>query len=632
MAASNASERTPLLAGGQSNSDSAVAVDVAPAGPVADAVDLSPADLAAKCRVLERIVAREVPATIGKLDRNSIDVPDRVVQEAFDTAGHAAVFLCLQAMENFISRSEHDLHFRDLRLSRAAYAESLAIELVHVWEDPEELFCRVLARKFVVDADFGKRAVPDSTLTRAARAKPLSALEKAVHYRALMFLSDAFVSECLRSIWYGRLYLQTPSSLVPLYKKVDSSKFGFEALGEERMKIPAYASAGEISMFLLFLGVFTWVVNHRTDAFTAIEIVMYIFSLSYGLNELRQLWTSGLADYFLDFYNMFDAAAVAFFAFSFTFRIFAMNAEGEERDNLNDWSFDLLAVNSIFLWSRTLSIFAQYEFFGIAILITRQMFKDAALFLLLFAVMLVGFSQSFIGLRPDIPYTSSVYLLTKAVMGSPEYGEAEEYSPYLGGALMVFWMTVSGLILLNVLIAIFNSSYAAIVESAGVEFLYTFAVAVCVNVWGSPDDYSFFPPANLVDILVVQPAKLLGIPGADALESFCWNLVTLPQALLVATYESFWSRGPPALWGKELVLRAGATPGAGETDEDLHLDGMEGDLLGLNTSAEPEKEDAVAKLGNEVAEVREQLARMEGLLRKLAGSGGSSASIVPSGV
>lgn len=272
----------------------------------------------------------------------------------------------------------------------------------------------------------------------------------------MMFISDSFVREALQHIWYGRLYLSDPEATVPSYQPVTETHR--ERLPQHRMKIPVYTSAAEIGMFIVFLCVYSWVVNHRTIHMTAIEGIMYVLALSYGLHEVRQVWDAG-TDYFADFYNWFDSSAVFIFACCFATRMLAMESSTrDDRDSWNDWSFDLLSVNAVFLWGRTLSIFSLYEFFGIAMLVTRRMFQDAALFVLLMGVVLIGFSQAFYGLRPDIPLQTSFYLLLKSILGGTDFDSAEEYSPQLGGALMSAYMFAAGLILLNVLIAIFNSS------------------------------------------------------------------------------------------------------------------------------------------------------------------------------
>ena len=346
--------------------------------------------------------------------RDSIDVPDNVVEAALEASGHAGPFLCLVAMERFIAMSTHDLHFKELRLSRAAYAETLAIELVHVFEEPHELFALVLARKFC----FGD-------------ASPISSLEKAVHLRAMMFISDSFVSECIHQIWYGRLYLNEPEDTIPGYH-AGSDKYGFEALGSHRMKMPVYNRTAGIIIFVMFLGIYSVVVNNRTDSADAVEVAMYVMALSFALNEVKEIFESGVL-YLYDFYNYFDFSAVVFFVLSFATRVFAAKADTiEDRDTWNDWSFDLLSVNAIFLWARTLAIFSMYEYFGVAILVTRRMFKDAAIFGLLMAIMLVGFTQAFYGLRPDIPFGTSIYLLIKSILGGTDFdsaeGEADSFS------------------------------------------------------------------------------------------------------------------------------------------------------------------------------------------------------------
>jgi hypothetical protein len=44
------------------------------------------------------------------------------------------------------------------------------------------------------------------------------------------------------------------------------------------------------------------------------------------------------------------------------------------------------------------------------------------------------------------------------------------YHPVYGVPLFMFWLSLAGIVLMNLLIAIFNSSYSRIVEASEVEY------------------------------------------------------------------------------------------------------------------------------------------------------------------
>lgn len=101
------------------------------------------------------------------------------------------------------------------------------------------------------------------------------------------------------------------------------------------------------------------------------------------------------------------------------------------------------------------------------------------------------------------------------------------------------WLTIAGIILMNLLIAIFNTSYSTIVENADVEYEYNYAVRV-LDYALQADDRPFFPPFNLFDV-VLFPFRPFSF--FKPLEGVVWTVITLPFALLIAIYETVF---PPA--------------------------------------------------------------------------------------
>lgn len=209
-------------------------------------------------------------------------------------------------------------------------------------------------------------------------------------------------------------------------------------------------------------------------------------------------------------------------------------------------------------------------------------------------------------------------------------------------------------------ISLSSLGYTTIIDAAGVEFQYAFAQKVCLDFWARPDDFAFLPPANLIDVTLVQPLKLLRVPGAKKFESWAWNLLVLPQTIIIFIYEKLWQGGPPGPWKHEVVLKitpksSAKSQGDGdEEDDDLRLaeeddqdadDLLESTRLGLNTGITLETQAGSGGGGSGISQERiekleKQLERMEALLRALAGGAAlatgspasSSASLVPSGV
>jgi hypothetical protein len=114
------------------------------------------------------------------------------------------------------------------------------------------------------------------------------------------------------------------------------------------------------------------------------------------------------------------------FMASLGIRLYAINQTDESRlAYYNDVAYDLLSLNATFIWARALSIFSGYRYFGTAVLITKQMLQDSALFLILFALVLLGFAQTFIGLNPALAPGDTLLFLLKGFLQAADYDVAE---------------------------------------------------------------------------------------------------------------------------------------------------------------------------------------------------------------
>ena len=97
------------------------------------------------------------------------------------------------------------------------------------------------------------------------------------------------------------------------------------------------------------------------------------------------------------------------------------------------------------------------------LVILKVMMKESAIFFMLLIVICIGFLQAFIGLN-QIEENGSitsfvVQAMMNAVMQSPEFDGFDEYAYPFGLILYYIFTFVVMVILLNVLIALYNSAY-----------------------------------------------------------------------------------------------------------------------------------------------------------------------------
>ncbi|CRK24278.1 hypothetical protein BN1723_018130, partial [Verticillium longisporum] len=148
-----------------------------------------------------------------------------------------------------------------------------------------------------------------------------------------------------------------------------------------------------------------------------------------------------------------------------------------------------------------------FRFFGAMLVVLKVMMKESIIFFALLAVLIIGFLQAFVGLDAAEDMAVDDYALifkamANAIMQSPDMDVFDEFSPPFGTILYYFFTFIVMVILLNILIALYNSAYEDIYQNANDEFLALFAQKTMQFV-RAPDENVYIPPFNLVEMVVI---------------------------------------------------------------------------------------------------------------------------------
>ena len=92
-----------------------------------------------------------------------------------------------------------------------------------------------------------------------------------------------------------------------------------------------------------------------------------------------------------------------------------------------------------------------------------------------------------------------VQAMANSLMQSPDFSGFDDFAPPFGIILYYFYTGVVMVILLNILIALFNSAYESVTDNAIDEYLGLFA-AKTMQFVRAPDENVFIPPFNLVEL------------------------------------------------------------------------------------------------------------------------------------
>jgi len=180
--------------------------------------------------------------------------------------------------------------------------------------------------------------------------------------------------------------------------------------------------------------------------------------------------------------------------------------------------------------------------------VLKVMMKESIIFFALLACLIVGFLQAFVGLDyADDRVVEDIFFIIQsmanAVMQSPDFSGFERFQPPFGLILYYCFTFVVMVILLNILIALYNSAYEDIYENANDEYLAMFAQKTMTFV-RAPDENVFIPPFNLVEIfgLVFFLEWWMDKKMYERINDIVMGFIYSPLLLISAFFETRWAR------------------------------------------------------------------------------------------
>ncbi|KAF9917297.1 hypothetical protein BX616_001423 [Lobosporangium transversale] len=447
-----------------------------------------------------------LPRLFGLLNSlvDSVNVEDDIVTddvvEFMAGFGKEVVYCLLRCVETYMREGERDVGRKKLLERRAQIAQVAAVAITKVFVDKDMMatYCHVLTRPFF--------AVGEEPNTAE------NAIEIAIRVHATDFLADVEIQRCVQALWNG-LILQTEDDHCRVrfveYSGVRRSRhLLWEWIDIGRLNVPKYQNNIKIAIFIIFLIMYTIVVNDRTKYPSFIEWGVYIFVCGFVFEEARLIFEGGTAFFLGSLWHWINIISYSMFLVSFAFRFTAcyLMPDSDNFDKYNDIAYDLLACLAIFLWIKTLSLLDGLQYFGTMIMVLQRMLKDGIMFFWFLAWVYIGFFQSFYALERDEEknFRKSTMLLVKGFLQDPDWETAEAIDERYGNFLFGLYLFLTSIILLNLLIALFNSSYTNITDSAEKEYLALFTFKV-FSYLKSPDEFPYAAPFNLLEVFFVIP-------------------------------------------------------------------------------------------------------------------------------
>ncbi|CAK4033722.1 receptor-activated Ca2+-permeable cation channel [Lecanosticta acicola] len=452
---------------------------------------------------LEQVIPCELPE--DRITKPHSDVLDDAVIQTAKTAGKvsgsnedhsACVVFCLLIVQHWFKRQALlELWDADLHQLRATACEVLAKHLIEEEEDNHYLMQEVLLKRYSIFVD-------------GEDTKSANAIEKAVDLHAVRVIGSSGYQKCINHLWRGWLVQDEddPNRFVD-YKLKTSTNY-WDHFDPDRMRVPQYQNLLQIMFSLIFLGLYTGAINtiNPGGELDVVEGLLYIFTLGFICDEMSKFIKIGR--FYFGFWNIFNSTLYTLLTVSFVLRCVALAHPwgNETRTALNTQSYNFLAFSAPMFWMRLLLYLDSVRFFGAMLVVLKVMMKESLIFFALLIVVLIGFFQGFIGMdQVDEQITAANFIIKAmltAILGDPDFDNWDNFQPPFGLILYYIYNFVIIVILLNVLIALYNSAYEDIYDNATDEYLALFA-AKTMQFVRAPDENVFIAPFNLIEIFLL---------------------------------------------------------------------------------------------------------------------------------
>ncbi|QPG73708.1 hypothetical protein FOA43_001021 [Brettanomyces nanus] len=461
---------------------------------------------------LKTLIDKLIPTTISSesiIGEDSIILNDYAINAVYMAAGgegsgkgssakryQAALIFCLLKVAGWYgSLMENELSNNDLYSARMIAAEKIASILIDRETDDKYLFLSMLCHRYSINLN-------------DEDADPENALELAVDMHSTTIIGSSGYQRCIKWLWRGWIVQSNhdPTEYV-LFRGISRDGMAYH-FDPGRIKTPLYQNILEIFFSLLYLFVFTIIVNTDTDALhlNFWEVVYYLFTIAFVLDELTKFSHIGLN--YIQFSNAFNDSMYALVLGSLVIRLAGIYAKTpESNEKLNIMSYRILSLAAPFMWTRLLLFLDVYQFVGNMIVVIKKMMKESIIFFVMLTFILIGFLQAFLGLdQADGKRELTkivIQSLLRTILSGPNFDTISRFASPYGSILYYAFAIIVILILLNILIALYAQAYSDVVENATDEYLAQYSSKILKYI-RAPDAKIFCPPLNLVEIVFLE--------------------------------------------------------------------------------------------------------------------------------
>jgi len=266
---------------------------------------------------------------------------------------------------------------------------------------------------------------------------------------------------------------------------------------------------------LAFIGIYSYAVfngltHHRGLSF--IKVMLFLWGLGFGVVEINQLKQKGsFLAYIFDFWNFLDALLITTLLVTLTLGL-QLSDSCTSVSEVEHALEVIHALNLLPTWIRVLQVLQLSETLGTLLITIGGMCKDALQFLVLVSIFCLGFSCALtpILFQGEGRHKQGIIWAFWTIVGNVDEEALKKVSDHegtlmghLSHLLLYTLVLVSNVLLVNLLIAVMNSTYERNVAASQTEWAF-----YRVNAVLEFDEWADLPPPlNLCELFFKRSSK-----------------------------------------------------------------------------------------------------------------------------
>jgi hypothetical protein len=331
---------------------------------------------------------------------------------------------------------------------------------------------------------------------------------------------------------------------VTLYDPHDASLFKLS-----RLRVPRYRNLFSTLSFGIMLGLFIAVLAEKSDDITGLEVLFWLWSAGYMLDEIVGFSEQGFGLYIMSVWNAFDLGILLMFMVYYVLRLYGILMPDVSRHHVASMAYDVLGSTAVLLFPRLFSALDHYRYFSQLLIAFRMMAMDLVAIMVLIVISCSGFFVAFtLAFKKDLAPSSAAYALFQMLMGfTPAAWEIwDDYNP-LGKTLLTLFLFICHFLIVTILITVLTNSFMAIVQNANEEHQFLFAVNT-ISMVKSDALFSYIPPTNIMGWLAIPLKYFMSFKRFIKLNRLIIKVTHVPVLFSIFFYErillSHFSYGP----------------------------------------------------------------------------------------